>query len=88
MTSQFVLTEKKDKVGYLILNRPERLNAISDEIVLEIVDAMQGLDKDDEVRVIVCGLVSLVCVLCWAVSIDVTTRLPNYATTEGNAFVR
>ena len=53
MTSRFVLTEKKDKIGYLILNRPEKLNALSNEFILEIIDTIQGLERDTEVRVIV-----------------------------------
>ena len=53
MTSRFVLTEKKDRVGYLILNRPEKLNAVRDEDVPEVIDAIRGLERDEEVRVIV-----------------------------------
>lgn len=40
-------------VGHLILNRPQRLNALSKSMLLEICAAMTQLEGDDEVRVIV-----------------------------------
>jgi len=53
MTYQFVLTDKKDKVGYVILNRPEKRNALTKAFVAEIVDAIKAMDADKGMRVIV-----------------------------------
>ena len=39
----------------MLLNRPQQLNALSDELMDELVTALQGLDADDAVRCIVLG---------------------------------
>jgi len=39
----------------VLLNRPQQLNALSDELMDELVTALQGLDADDAVRCIVLG---------------------------------
>ena len=53
MDYEYVLTEKKGRIGYVILNRPKKLNALNKAFVGEIVDALKGMDDDREVRVIV-----------------------------------
>ena len=53
MDYEYVLTEKKGRIGYVILNRPKKLNALNKAFVGEIVDALEGMDDDREVRVIV-----------------------------------
>ena len=53
MEYEYVLTEKKGRIGYVILNRPKKLNALNKAFVGEIVDALKGMDDDREVRVIV-----------------------------------
>jgi enoyl-CoA hydratase/carnithine racemase len=48
-------TLKIDREGpltWLTLNRPERLNAISDQMLLELDDALEALARDDDTRVI------------------------------------
>ena len=42
-----------DRVARLVLNRPERMNAFSDELTLEFQSAITALDGNNEVRVIV-----------------------------------
>lgn len=49
----FVLTEKKDHYAILTLNRPEALNALNTEVLAEMSQAFDELQRDDEVRVIV-----------------------------------
>ena len=39
----------------MLLNRPQQLNALSDELMDELVTALQDLDADDAVRCIVLG---------------------------------
>ena len=45
--------EKKGRVAYIILNRPDRLNAINDEMPPEIERAVQRADSDPNVHVMI-----------------------------------
>src|SRR4051794_12852039 len=53
MSFSTLLYDVRDAKAYLTLNRPERLNAINDEMPGEIRAAVDEANKDDEVRVIV-----------------------------------
>jgi enoyl-CoA hydratase len=53
--SDIVLVEREPPIATVLLNRPKQLNALSDELMDELVSALQGLDADDEVRCIVLG---------------------------------
>jgi len=48
-----IKTERKDNVALVTLNRPKALNALCDELINELVDALQKFDKDDSVGAIV-----------------------------------
>lgn len=48
-----VLVEKKDYIGTLTLNRPERLNTISGPMLAAFSEAMVDLNADPDVRVII-----------------------------------
>ncbi|MFD3596198.1 crotonase/enoyl-CoA hydratase family protein [Nocardia sp. NPDC058640] len=48
-----VFSEVRDRIAYLTLNRPDRLNAITAEMAREISEAVADANADDEVRVIV-----------------------------------
>lgn len=48
-----VIVEKKRMIGTLTMNRPEKMNALSDELLDDLYDAITQLDQDDDVRVIV-----------------------------------
>ena len=48
-----VLYEKKGRVAYIILNRPDRLNAINDEMPPEIERAVQRADSDPNVHLMI-----------------------------------
>ena len=50
--SELVLTER-DSVAVVTLNRPDALNALSDALMAELVETLQELDRDEEVRCIV-----------------------------------
>jgi enoyl-CoA hydratase len=50
-----VLVEREPPVGILLLNRPEALNALNDEVMGLLVDALVELDDDDAIRCIVLG---------------------------------
>ena len=53
MAYQTIIVEKKDGVGKITLNRPERMNAINPTIATEIRDAMEEMRKDESVKVVV-----------------------------------
>jgi enoyl-CoA hydratase len=53
--ADLVLVERDPPVATVLLNRPERLNALSDELMDELVERLRELDGDDEVRCIVLG---------------------------------
>ncbi|MBW2595935.1 MAG: enoyl-CoA hydratase/isomerase family protein [Deltaproteobacteria bacterium] len=48
-----IILEKKDGIGYLTLNRPEVFNAISNEVIAEVNDAINIVDKDEEIKVLI-----------------------------------
>jgi enoyl-CoA hydratase len=48
-----VLVEREGPVAVVTLNRPEALNALSDELMAELVETLEALDRDEEVRCIV-----------------------------------
>ena len=53
MNFENVLVEKDGAVVVVTLNRPQALNALSYALVKDLSLAMQELDQDDEVRVII-----------------------------------
>jgi methylglutaconyl-CoA hydratase len=50
---QPIITLVKDRIGYLILNRPEKRNALNSEMIAFLGSALTGFERDDEVKVIV-----------------------------------
>ena len=53
--SQLVLVERDGPIAVVLLNRPEALNALSDELMDELVTRLTELDREDDVRCIVLG---------------------------------
>src|SRR5439155_10271534 len=51
--SPAVRVEREGAVGWVVLNRPEQINAINDDIRRGVPAALAELDSDPEVRVIV-----------------------------------
>lgn len=48
-----VETHIKDGIGWITLNRPKKINALSAEVVAGAHDAVKAFERDDNVRVIV-----------------------------------
>jgi enoyl-CoA hydratase len=48
-----ILTETRGRVGWIILNRPEALNALNSQVMRDVVDAATGYDADSEIGAIV-----------------------------------
>ena len=53
MTYQTLLLERRDQVAILTINRPDKLNALNDQVVGELHQAALALAKDDAVRGII-----------------------------------
>ena len=50
---KYLKFEKKDRVGYITLNRPEKRNALNDEVVTALKEAFFVAQEDPGVKVIV-----------------------------------
>jgi len=48
-----IIFEKSDRIATITLNRPEKLNALSPQLVGELYDALSDADSDESVRVII-----------------------------------
>lgn len=48
-----VLAERNDRVLRLVLNRPERLNAVNEQLYAELLQWLHAADLDPDVRVVV-----------------------------------
>jgi enoyl-CoA hydratase len=53
MEFENIIVEKDDSIAILTLNRPQQLNALSYDLVKDLSVAMQALDLDNEVRVMI-----------------------------------
>ena len=53
MTYDHILVDREPPIATVRLNRPQVLNALSPDLIAELVDALQTLDKDPEVGAIV-----------------------------------
>ena len=49
----YIQVEKENQIGIIRLNRPKQLNAINRKMVSEILQALEEMDKDEEIRVMV-----------------------------------
>jgi methylglutaconyl-CoA hydratase len=50
---ELVLYEAKDRIGYITLNRPDKRNALSHELVADLTQAFSHAENDPDVKVIV-----------------------------------
>src|SRR5712691_9868263 len=50
---QSILVERDELVGIVTLNRPNELNALNFQLVSELANALEELDRDEEIRCIV-----------------------------------
>ena len=55
MTEPLVVVEREEPIAVVLLNRPQQLNALSDELMGALVDSLRELDGDEDVRCIVVG---------------------------------
>lgn len=50
MPYEFVLTEARGPVGIVTINRPQVRNALNQQTIAELVDALEAFDRDDAIR--------------------------------------
>ena len=55
VTEPLILVERDEPVAVVLLNRPKQLNALSDELMNELVGRLEELDRDEAIRAIVVG---------------------------------
>jgi len=53
MESTFVTTERRDSLQIIQLNRPEKLNALSPEMILALIDTFKRIDEESGLRVVI-----------------------------------
>src|SRR5712691_6216364 len=50
MTYQTLLFDLRDGVAFITINRPDKLNALNDQVMAELADVAQRLATDDDIR--------------------------------------
>src|SRR5687768_13995400 len=53
MTYTFILVETRGRVGLITLHRPQVLNALNNQLVREVMDALEEFDKDEGIGAMV-----------------------------------
>jgi len=53
MELETVLIKKEDRIATIMLNRPERLNALNSQLISDVMEAVDHVSKDDEIRAVV-----------------------------------
>ena len=51
--SKTVLLEVKNGIGYITINRPEALNALSSQVLADLNEVLDQVEKSEEIRVII-----------------------------------
>jgi enoyl-CoA hydratase len=53
MSDELILSEIRGRVGLVTLNRPKAMNALNNQLMRELMEALAAFDKNDEVGVMV-----------------------------------
>ena len=53
MKYEMILTEIRSRVGLMTLNRPQAMNALNNQLMREVMDALAAFDKNDAIGVMV-----------------------------------
>ena len=48
-----VIVEKKDRIGTITLNRPDVMNALNMDLILELREAVTRIGKEEDIRVVI-----------------------------------
>ncbi|HEV2177407.1 MAG TPA: enoyl-CoA hydratase-related protein [Terriglobia bacterium] len=53
MSYQTLLYEERDGIGYVTINRPEKLNALNDQVMADLKACFESIAEDDEVKAVI-----------------------------------
>jgi enoyl-CoA hydratase/carnithine racemase len=53
MAFETLLYEKREGIGYVTLNRPEKLNALNQKVMAELRSCFEAIQKDDQVKAVI-----------------------------------
>lgn len=53
MSYEMILTEIRGRVGLITLNRPQAMNALNNQLMREVMDALDVFDKNDQIGAMV-----------------------------------
>jgi enoyl-CoA hydratase len=53
MTYETIICDKRERIGYITLNRPEMANAVNTQMAQEMVDACQKIKQDESIKVVI-----------------------------------
>ena len=53
MPYEMILTETRGRVGLITINRPKAMNALNNQLMRELMDALDAFDKDDAIGAMV-----------------------------------
>ena len=53
MSYEMILTETRSRVGLITLNRPKALNALNNQLMLEVMDALESFDSREDIGAMV-----------------------------------
>jgi len=53
MDYKYLIVEQKEKIGFIKFNRPDVLNAVNIETVLEVEKALQAFNSNNEILVVI-----------------------------------
>ena len=48
-----IVLEKKGKLAFITLNRPEKLNSLNSQMISELIDIVEDVETDDTIRVVI-----------------------------------
>lgn len=76
MEYEYITCHTENRIGYITLNRPEKRNALSFDVVSELQDAFEVLNKDENCKVIV--LKANGKAFCAGADLDFLQKLQNF----------
>ena len=53
MTYEMILSETRGRVGLITLNRPQAMNALNNQLMRELMDALEAFDKNESIGAMV-----------------------------------
>ena len=53
MPYEMILTETHGRVGLITFNRPQAMNALNNQLMRELMDALESFDKNEDIRAMV-----------------------------------